>query len=181
MLLEQGEDSKKTCGYEPSGTGDASSILVVWEKAIDLQMHFNEMCMNLRRTAMGTLGALLATSAIAFRFGGMVLINGKSTSIAIIFLGISLFVWVSFYLMDRFWYHALLRATVSYAEGLAAPASRAGLGVSLNMSTQIREANHHALGLSGAGKINLFYWLVGFGLMAACMFLYMGVLSPIGA
>ena len=160
---------------------NAKSILVVWEKAIDLQMHFNEMCMNLRRTAMSTLGALLATSAIAFRFGGQILISGKSVSIAIIFLGIAFFVWMSFYFMDRYWYHALLRATVSYAEGLSDPAHKAGLTVSLDMSAQIRQANHKSLNMSGAGKINLFYWLVAAVLLAACALLYMGIVEPVHA
>jgi hypothetical protein len=173
-------ESTESLGVSKNLEG-AKSILVVWEKAIDLQMHFNEMCMNLRRTAMSTLGALLATSAIAFRFGGQILINGKSVSIAIIFLGISFFVWMSFYFMDRYWYHALLRATVSYAEGLSDPASKAGLTVSLDMSAQIRQANHRSLNMSGAAKINLFYLLVAVVLLVACVVLYTGIVEPIHA
>lgn len=46
---------------------NADHLLKVWEKVVDLQMHFNEMCMNLRRTAISVLGVMLAAGALSFR------------------------------------------------------------------------------------------------------------------
>lgn len=165
----------------PASEGEATAILTVWEKVIDLQMHFNEMCMNLRRTAIGTVGALLAAGALAFRFGGLVHVFGKDVSSAVIFVAVALLVWTAFYLMDRYWYHELLRAAVKYAEGLSGPATAAGLTVVLDMSQQIRAANHAALGMSGGKKINLFYSLVAAALVAAILFLYFGLVQPVKA
>jgi hypothetical protein len=54
-------------------------------------------------------------------------------------------VWFTFYVMDRFWYHELLRAAVAYAEELDSPAAEAGVGVPLTLSSKIREKNRAAL------------------------------------
>lgn len=165
----------------PIQSGDPSLVLTVWAKVIDLQMHFNEMCMNLRRTAIGTLGALLAAGALSFRFGGLIQIYDKNVSVALVFVVVALLVWLSFYIMDRFWYHELLRATVTYADELNAPAKQAGLLVPLDMSKKIRQANHTALGMSGGAKINLFYLLVAAALVLATYLLYSGVVQPMKA
>ena len=153
-------------------------IVAVWEKSVDLQIHFNEICMNLRRTAIGAVGALLAAGALAFRFGGHVHVLNHTVSAAFLFAVIALLVWLSFYAMDRFWYHELLRATVKYAESLEEPARDAGLPIRLNMSAEIRKANHQALGMSGGAKINLFYLVVAAGLLLGCWWLYAGVIQP---
>ena len=72
-------------------------LVEVWKKVIDLQMHFNEMCMNLRRIAISVLGVLLAAGAIAFRFGGLVEIYEQHVSVAFVFVAIGLLVWFSFF------------------------------------------------------------------------------------
>lgn len=156
---------------------DSEPLLTVWSKAIDLQMHFNEMCMNLRRTAIGTLGALLAAGALAFRFGGLVHVYDRNISIALVFIVVALVVWLAFYVMDRFWYHELLRASVKYADDLAAPAAALPLGFPLDMSARIRIANHSSLRMTGKAKINLFYLVVAVALLAACVALYTGVVQ----
>lgn len=155
------------------------AILVVWSKAIDLQMHFNLMCMHIRRTAIGTLGALLGAGALAFRFGGYVHIGERSVSVALVFVMVALLVWLAFYVMDRFWYHELLRATVRYAEGLSFPAQAAGLTVPLDMSTRIKEANRRSLGVSGGAKVSFFYVLVAVALAGAAWALYTGLVEPV--
>lgn len=158
---------------------DLENIISVWEKTIDLQMHFNDICMNIRKTAVGTLGVLLAAGAIAFRFGGKVSVFDNEVSIAFLFTVISIFVWMAFYLMDRFWYHELLRSTVKYSESLEDPAKKSRLSIPLNMSSKIREANHRALKMSGAAKINTFYWLVAAVLVLSSVFLFIGAVQPI--
>lgn len=171
--------SQQAGTLSPAHPSGPEPILTVWEKVIDLQMHFNEMCMNLRRTAIGTMGALLAAGALAFRFGGQIQIYDRNVSVAVVFVAIALLVWFSFYIMDRFWYHELLRATVGYADELDEPARAAGLSVSLDMSKKIRSANHKSLGLSGGSKIDLFYLLVAAALLVGLYLLYSGVVQPI--
>jgi hypothetical protein len=162
----------------PAGKPDPEPLLTVWSKAVDLQMHFNEMCMNLRRTAIGTLGALLAAGAIAFRFGGLVHVYDRNVSVALVFVLVAFVVWMAFYVMDRFWYHELLRASVAYAEELANPANELSLGFPLDMSAKIRAANHSSLRMTGKAKINLFYLSVAASLLVACLALYTGLIQP---
>lgn len=167
----QGEKEKKV---------NADHLIKVWEKVIDLQMHFNEMCMNLRRTAISVLGVMLAAGALSFRFGGIIKIGNNEISIAFIFVAIAFLVWVSFYLMDRYWYHQLLRSTVSYAESLQASAEHAGLTFDLDVSKKIREENQKSLKLSGAAKINCFYGVIALALVVAGYFLFSGTVSHVG-
>lgn len=154
-------------------------LISIWEKTIDLQMHFNEICMNIRKTAVGSLGVLLAAGAIAFRFGGELIILKKEVSIAFLFTAISLVVWLSFYAMDRYWYHELLRSTVKYSESLKDPAKNLGLPFPLDMSSKIREANHKALKMSGSNKVDLFYGLIAFILVISCLLLFSGAIQPL--
>lgn len=152
--------------------GQLKHLLIVWEKVIDMQMHFNKLCMDLRRTGINIIGVLLAAGALAFRFGGEVMVFDKPVSVAFVFIGIALLAWVSFYLIDRFWYHQLLRSSVDYATGLSVNAAALGLGFPLDVSSKIRDENHKSLGLSGAAKVNWFYGLIGVVLFAAELILY---------
>lgn len=158
---------------------NADHLIKVWEKVVDLQMRFNEMCMNLRRTAISVLGVMLAAGALSFRFGGIIEIKSKQISVAFVFVAIALLVWISFYLMDRYWYHQLLRSTVSYAESLQSSATNAGLSFELDVSKRIREENHKSLNLSGAAKINWFYGVIAVSLLVAELFLYIGAVSHV--
>lgn len=166
---------------QDSKTVNPDHLIKVWEKVVDLQMHFNEMCMNLRRTAISVLGVLLAAGALSFRFGGEIEIGSNQISVAIIFVTIALLVWISFYLMDRFWYHQLLRSTVSYAESLQSEAQKAGLTFDLNLSEKIRQENHKSLNLSGGAKINWFYGVIVIALIIAEIFLYSGAVSHVAS
>jgi hypothetical protein len=162
----------------PSKTcDDPEHVIEIWKKTIDLQMHFNEMCLGIRRTAITVMGVLMGAGALAFRFGGQIQLFGNTQSVAAVFIAIAFFVWGSFYMMDRFWYHELLRASVQYAETLDAPALACGLNVKLDLSSQIRKANQSALRMSGAAKINLFYGIVAAGLLAAFCLLISGYVS----
>ena len=40
----------------------------IWEKTIDVQMHFNDLCLKIRSFAVSILGVLLGASAISYRF-----------------------------------------------------------------------------------------------------------------
>lgn len=166
---------------QDSETVNLDHLIKVWEKVIDLQMHFNEMCLNLRRTAISVLGIMLAAGALSFRFGGVIEIGSNKISVAFVFVGIAFIVWISFYLMDRFWYHQLLRSTVSYAESLQSVAQNTGLTFELDVSKKIREENQKSLSLSGGAKINWFYGVIAVALILAECFLYSGVLSHVAS
>lgn len=134
-----------------------NNLLKVWEKTIDMQMHFNKMCMRLRHAALSILSALLAATAIAIRLEGLIQTGSSQIPVASIFIYVAIIILLSFYLMDRFWYHLLLRGSVEYAKYLGEEAKKSGLNFKLNVSEVIEKKNKGRLNLSGAKKINFFY------------------------
>jgi hypothetical protein len=161
------------------GVSNHDSLITVWEKTVDLQMHFNDLCLALRRAAVAVLGALLGAGAISFRFGGFVVVFGQTTTTAFLFVVVALIVWGAFFLIDRYWYHELLRAAVSYAEGLEAEAERLGLPFPLSLSRQIREKNRASLRLTGGQKLAVFYAVPATMVAVAAYVLFRGYVQPL--
>jgi hypothetical protein len=56
----------------------------IWEKVIDVQMHFNDLCLKVRGLAISILGVLLGAAAISYRYAG----NGQ----AVIFILVAIIV-----------------------------------------------------------------------------------------
>ena len=88
----------------------------IWERVVDVQMHFNDLCLRIRNFSISILGVLLGAAAIAYRFAGYVIVFDYKIPTASIFITISVVVWLSFCLMDRFWYHELLKGAVHHAQ-----------------------------------------------------------------
>ena len=132
--------------------------LQAWEKTIDVQMHFNDMCLKVRSFAISILGVLLGGAAISYRFGGDISFFGIQLHIAAIFVTISIVVWLAFFSMDRYWYHELLRGSVRHGRSIEETLADQVPGISLAAS--IREASHASLNKNAASKLNWFYMVI---------------------
>jgi len=55
----------------PESESTKNSI-AVWEKTVDVQMHFNDLCMRLRSFAISILGVLIGASALSFKYAGFI-------------------------------------------------------------------------------------------------------------
>ncbi len=93
---------------------ETKNAITVWEKTVDVQTHFNDLCLRLRNLAISILGVMIGASAISFKYGGTFEFGSASLPTASVFILISIVVWFAFYLMDRFWYHELLRGAVQH-------------------------------------------------------------------
>lgn len=130
----------------------------VWEKAIDVQMHFNDLCLKVRSFAVSMLGVLLGAAAITYRFAGYVEFFSFKIPTATIFIAISIVAWMSFYFMDRYWYHELLKGAVHHAQKI-----EGNLKVSLpeiDLSHSISVQSHQSLTMNAAKKLNIFYIVI---------------------
>lgn len=127
----------------------------IWEKVIDVQMHFNDLCLRIRSFAISILGVLLGSAAIAYRFAGHVEIFSHKVPTATIFIAISIIAWLAFYLMDRYWYHELLKGAVHHAQKIETTLNSAVPEIYLSHS--IREQSHESLNMSAAKKLHIFY------------------------
>lgn len=137
---------------------NADVLLKVWEKTVDVQMHFNDLCLKVRYFAISILGVLLGGAAISYRFGGDVFILNIQFHIAAVFVAISIVVWLAFYYMDRYWYHELLRGAVRHGK-LVENSLRQQIPV-ISLAASIRQASHASLNKNAASKLDWFYMII---------------------
>lgn len=130
----------------------------IWEKVIDVQMHFNDLCLKIRSFAISILGVLLGSAAIAYRFAGYVEVFCYKIPTATIFIAISIIAWSAFYLMDRYWYHELLKGAVHHAQKIED--SLKGVVPEINLSHSIKEQSHESLSMNAAKKLHIFYLVI---------------------
>ncbi|MGZ9096931.1 MAG: hypothetical protein ACXW30_01375 [Micavibrio sp.] len=95
----------------------ADQVIEIWKASVELTAHFNEICLKVRALAISLLSAVVAASAYYFTKGGNETLNFSSKE-AIIFSVLSSMIWLGFFMMDRLWYHKLLRGCVKFTEDI---------------------------------------------------------------
>lgn len=103
--------------FSGGGAGPAQPDLLVhqvdvWKKIVDVQQHFNDMEMRIRSYAITLLVAVLGAAALGIEEGISVPVFGLHPPLGALVLAAGLLGWLSFYLMDRLWYHRLLQGAV---------------------------------------------------------------------
>jgi FMN phosphatase YigB (HAD superfamily) len=88
-------------------TEEVERGLTTWKQAVEVQEHFNDLEMRIRNFALTLLVAVIGAA-------GVVLERGNKTLAAMLIVG-ALVSWLAFYMMDRWWYHPLLRGAVDHA------------------------------------------------------------------
>ncbi len=143
-----------------------------WKKVVDVQMHFNDLCLRVRSYAISILGVLLGAAAISYRYAGSIEIWSFRIHTSCLFLIISIVVWLSIYLMDRYWYHELLRGSVHHGRRIEESLKEYIPNISL--ASSIREASHSSLNVNAAKKLNFFYLGIAFVQILTLLILLFG-------
>lgn len=93
-------------------------LIQIWDKTIDVQMHFNQLEFKVRQFAislssliLGGIFALIVTKKIE----PIIIINDITIHTLSIGFYFSAIVWFVFYLVDRHWYHVFLKGAVMEA------------------------------------------------------------------
>lgn len=160
------------------------SELEIWKKNVDVQMHFNEIEMKVRNflvtvilATIGAAGFSLQQHVTLLAFGGVTILP-----LFLLFLGAWLAIYM-LYMVDRHWYHRLLRgaveanAQIESRYGTGTPGLSLGLKisqlspmkikkrsfialmVSIGVITETRTASDGSLELPSDGKLQLLYRL----------------------
>lgn len=141
--------------------------LEVWKVTIDVQKHFNDLGLRVRSIAVTVLGALLAAAGYALKERSAVDFFGHQVSLTGTILLAALVCWAAFYVMDRLWYHRLLKASVLHGrkieEALVASIPIIGLTTSIDEASPL-------VGLRAGQRLSLFYGVIG-----ACLWVGAGV------
>lgn len=120
-------------------TANLPETITVWEKTVDVQQHFNDLCLRIRNYAIALLTAVLAFSALTLKEGYVVKVKNHSIPLASILMISAVVPLVAFLLMDLFWYHRLLLGAVRNGLNIEKTVKRVIPGIQL--TTEIGNAS----------------------------------------
>lgn len=162
---------------EPSDQEPQPQILALevdaWKKAIEVQQHFNTLELSIRNYAITLLVGALGAAGLAMNYNTRIPLFGTHYLLAPFFLIAGVVGWLAFYLMDRFWYHPLLKGAVAQARSIEDRLK--GILPSITLSTAISDASPTALGpirIHSQTKMSIFYLAVTVMLLLLIGFLF---------
>ncbi|TBO42248.1 hypothetical protein [Pedobacter kyonggii] len=94
---------------------DKEIQMQVWDKSIDVQMHFNNIELQIRNYALTLFTAIIAGIGYLLKEKINIIVMGYifPSSAAAALIGIVIM--CAFYFMDKYWYHLLLQGSVKHA------------------------------------------------------------------
>lgn len=93
----------------------AKQVTDVWKTVVGVQMHFNDIGMRIRGLFVTILLALFASVGFLLDKKLSLSIGFVSIQFATIMPLFGIFISMLFYLMDRYWFHRLLKGSVNHA------------------------------------------------------------------
>jgi hypothetical protein len=136
---------------------EVNSALEVWKTTLAVQQHFNELSLRVRSIAVTVLGGFLAVAGYALKERATVEFMGRQISLTGAILLAALLCWGAFYVMDRLWYHRLLRAAVQH--GRAVEDQLRSAIPTIGLTTTIDEASP-IWGLRAGHRLSIFYGFI---------------------
>lgn len=104
-------DGKRAVGLEQ----EHKNVIEVWKTCVDVQQHFNDLEMRIRNFAISVVGALIAAVSFTYQQGLETQLFGARLPTGVGLVVAAIFAWGGFFLMDRYWYHILLKGSVKHA------------------------------------------------------------------
>jgi phosphoglycolate phosphatase-like HAD superfamily hydrolase len=139
------------------------NAMETWKKCVDVQQHFNDLCLRIRNLAITVVGALLAGVGFTYQYGLEAEFVGYKFAAGIGFVVAAIFAWAAFFFMDRLWYHMLLRGAVSHASSLENQFNGLipGIGLTNKISDASRRVRVFGIKLDSKRRLEAFY-AIGF-------------------
>jgi hypothetical protein len=120
-------------------------LLESWNVVVEVQRHFNDICLRIRSLALTALTFILGGTAFAYLNASSVAlpyVGPLSPAAFLPLIGVPL--WVAFWIIDLRWYHRLLRGAV--VEGKEIESKLSSLGVAISLSLAIENASRYPKG-----------------------------------
>jgi FMN phosphatase YigB (HAD superfamily) len=151
-------------------------VLDTWKKTVDVQQHFNDLELRIRNYAVTVLGASLGLAGYAFKENLQVIFSHHSVSVTGLILLFSIVPWLSFYFMDRWWYHMLLLGAVDNGTFIENRWGKHFPEMALTQSISRRSPlRFWKITLHAQNKIDAFYGLITLLLLALALATLLGV------
>jgi phosphoglycolate phosphatase-like HAD superfamily hydrolase len=163
---------------QPRKKGDPQmgEVLEAWKTTVQVQMHFNDLGLRIRNFALTLLSTTLGAAALAFQAGAMLPVRAARLPLAGLLLVAGTVGWLGCYLMDRFWYHRLLKGAVAHGlfveERLRDVLPEAGLTGAI-----ARASPNRVLGpivIHSTARVDIFYLGIAVVLVAAAAMILLG-------
>jgi glycerol-3-phosphate acyltransferase PlsY len=106
-----------------STTRPTDDVLKAWEKTIEVQQHFNDIELQIRNYALTLFTAILAGIGYLYKEDIFLMFWGVKIPVSALGALIGAIIMCTFYFMDKYWYHKLLKGAVSHASYYTKPTS----------------------------------------------------------
>jgi hypothetical protein len=157
---------------------EAELLLGAWQKTVDVQQHFNQIEMDIRKTAVTVVGAVVGAAGLVAEKGMTAEAFGTRLPLAAWILVAGAAAWLGFGFMDFFWYHRLLRGSVDSGLKLEQALQKHGLVVELTDCIGKRSpVNVWRWKLHTNGRMGVFY-IFGVTILAVFAWGASSVVSP---
>jgi len=152
---------------------DDQITVEIWKKTVDVQQHFNDICLRIRNLAITVLTGFIAAIGLSLKDNIFVELFGISVSLAFLSAVGAFFVWLGFFFMDRFWYHQLLVGSVKY--GLEIEEKNTHIFGEKGLAGYIGEESPIKIGgrtIHSNGKFHFFYTFIATLLLVVAAILF---------
>ncbi|MGZ2375984.1 FMN phosphatase YigB (HAD superfamily) [Sinorhizobium medicae] len=176
------------CDFQPFApekkkNPDADEIknsIEVWKKTVDVQQHFNDLEMRIRNFAITIIGVLIAAVGFTYQQGLQTSVFGYRFAAGLGLIVAAAVVWLGFFLMDRFWYHILLKGAVAHARKIEEQLKDKVAGISLGKTITEVSGSVKIFGVTmNSDKRLTNFYLLGFAMLAV-VFVSLVFASPSG-
>jgi len=139
----------------------------LWEQAVTVQQHFNDIGWRIRALALTAITFTLGATGFAYVNAGSSSALGP-ISVAALVPVLGLILWIAFWFMDALWFHRLLQGAVD--EGTRLERLLRSVGVRVNLGGSIGKAS--AIGWAhSTEKLHIFYAWIALALVASSVLL----------
>lgn len=149
-------------------------VIDAWKHIVGVQMHFNQMLMQVRNFGITLVVATIAAAGFAIKENVTASIQGHQVSISSLLILGGLIGWLSFYVLDRWYYHMLLVGSVAKAQEIERAMLNSmpyiDLGDAITRYSRVRFKGSSDAEIRGRDKLDLFYFVVA-GLLAAMIYM----------
>jgi len=143
-----------------------------WEKTIDVQMHFNNIELQIRNYTLTIFTAIIAGIGYLLKEKYDIIVMGYIFPSSAAAALIGLIIMCAFYFMDKYWYHALLKGSVLHAVAI----ERIIIDPALKLSTAIGDSSKVKL-LGWVLDSNKKYYFFYYPLIIIFLVLYLALLK----
>ena len=165
--------------FIPRSDKHLRTVLDLWRTTIDVQQHFNDLEMRIRNYAVTLLVGVLGATAFAIKESLTFSMFGLNFPVATGVLGAGLIGWLSFYCMDRLWYHRLLYGAVKHGTFIETRLRRVLPEICLTEAIgKESPLKWRGVTIRSTRKLDLFYLLIVLMLILMMLLVFFG--SPGG-